>query len=491
MGGLRPRLGHGRRALVLTLAVLLGAVLLVWTALTVAQRAGLVRGGGWPAPHPDRPVVNLTYAVASDLRSATGRERIEFRPDRRICELVWRAWPNKPITASSGNSLVVTQVRLGSPVPFTVQAAGAPQGQPGTLIEVPLPQCVAAGELVAAELDFTVTLGVGTDERTGVSRSGQVAWFGTAFPLLAWERGRGWARDEAVPVIGETATSEDFRLESLRVSAPSGFAVAGVGQLVGTTQDATSGTTTHEYSAEALRDVTVTVGRLDELVRQVDDVQVHLVAPRYPGRLELHVWADQVEAALRRLQAFLGPFPYRDLWVSVLPDQTEGIEFPSAVQLGRLQFPADGYVVTHELAHQYFYALVGNNQAKSPWLDESVTTLVQKVVDDPNQSPPLDGRYPAWVGHRWGQSMAMWRSSGSSADSNYSAAVYSAGPDALLRARRAVGAASFDAALRQYLHDNAHAIATPADFAGAFQELPPVVDALHEAQALSNDTPVP
>lgn len=35
------------------------------------------------------------------------------------------------------------------------------------------------------------------------------------------------------------------------------------------------------------------------------------------------------------------------------------------------QLPA---LVAHELSHQWFYALVGNNQATDPWLDESLAT---------------------------------------------------------------------------------------------------------------------
>jgi aminopeptidase N len=32
-------------------------------------------------------------------------------------------------------------------------------------------------------------------------------------------------------------------------------------------------------------------------------------------------------------------------------------------------------VVAHELAHQWWYGVVGNNQAKEPWLDEGLTTF--------------------------------------------------------------------------------------------------------------------
>jgi hypothetical protein len=46
----------------------------------------------------DRPVVELVFDVREDLRTVSGSEKAVFTPDLRICELVFRAWPNKPIT---------------------------------------------------------------------------------------------------------------------------------------------------------------------------------------------------------------------------------------------------------------------------------------------------------------------------------------------------------------------------------------------------------
>ena len=39
------------------------------------------------------------------------------------------------------------------------------------------------------------------------------------------------------------------------------------------------------------------------------------------------------------------------------------------------------YVVHHETAHQWFYSLVGNDQALDPWLDEALATWAQAVFD--------------------------------------------------------------------------------------------------------------
>jgi hypothetical protein len=102
---------------------------------------------------PQRPVVELSFDVAPDLRSASGRESVVFTPDMRTCELVFRAWPNNPTMAKTGSSLTVTAASVdGRPVTSEISPAGSPPGSPGTLIQLPLARCLEPGQSVRAEL---------------------------------------------------------------------------------------------------------------------------------------------------------------------------------------------------------------------------------------------------------------------------------------------------------------------------------------------------
>ena len=436
----------------------------------------------WPDPSPSRPVVDLTFTVPKDLASVTGTERVEFTPDLDVCELVFRLWPNKPATAKHGNALEITSAVVGGQaVQPVAEPAGAPRGAPGTLVEVPLPSCVEAGTAVTAELGFTLTLGEGTDERVGVARAGDVAWFGTAFPLLAWERGRGWARDPAVAVAGEMATSETFQLRSLDVITASGYQVLGTGDALDTVE--TAGLTTHRFAAPAVRDVTVTVGRLEILHRDVDGLRLHVGAPTSGTRAPLERWTEEVAESISQVVDQLGPPPYEDVWVSVLPDQTGGIEFPGATQFGDISPSRDSWLVTHEVAHLWFYGLVGNNQARDPWLDESFATFVQLVVDDEDSTEPGSGN-PRQAGDL-GMPMSYWATF-DNPSSAYVEGVYVAGGAALLAARLAAGEEQFDDALQRYLTDNAHRVAVPADVEEAFAGLPEVLEVLGEAGAFDD-----
>jgi aminopeptidase N len=483
----RPSVSRPRTSALRQLAVVVACVLLAACTGAPTERAAEVAptprataAAPWPDPPATRPVVDLRFTVPEDLSSVDGTERIAFTPDLRICELVFRLWPNKPFAAIYGNALEVTDVTVdGRAVEPTVVPAGALDGEAGTLLEVPLPSCRGAGTEVTAELDFRLTLGEGTDERVGVAVAGDVAWFATAFPLLAWERGRGWAREPAEWVTGEMATSESFRLRSLEVRAPSGHEVLATGAPAPVDREPTEGRTIHRFSAPAVRDVAVTVGRMDVLHRELDGYRLHVGVPHGGAHGSARGWATQVERAISRVSDRLGPLPYDDVWVSVLHDQTSGIEFPGAIQFGDVSPAEHGPLITHEVAHQWFYGLVGNNQARDPWLDEAFATFVQLLVDGTEARS-------GYVGGEVGRPMAHWADE-PRPDRAYGRHVYRMGGAALLDARRQAGAEAFDAAVGVYLRDNAHRIVVPGDVEAAFAELPKALRVLRRAGALPAD----
>ena len=373
------------------LAIVTAAMLLALTGCTSPGESGESRTGTPMASHSAaslavRPTVTLAYEMADDLRSMTGSETITFNPDARVCEVVLRAWPNKPVLTRAGNGMTVSRVSVdGTSVPLDVQSAGAPAGAFGTLVEAALPACKDAGESLSITADFAVKLGPDTDERMGHASSHDLAWFQTAMPLLAWQAGVGWVRDSAVDMYGESVTSEVFALTDLAVTAPTRFAVAGLGARGETT---TAGArTTHHFSAPATRDVSVMVGTFETTEYFAAGTRVHLSVPDFGELSDRDAWRSQVDASLDALVDYLGPVPYSDLWVNIVPGGSEGIEVSGGVQLGGKGRRVQAWLVTHELAHQWTYGLVGSNQALHPWLDESVTAMIQAVVDDPSRSP--------------------------------------------------------------------------------------------------------
>lgn len=431
---------------------------------------------GRALPRPDRPRVTLAFD-ASRWRAGmvTGTEQVVFHPDKRVCSLVFRLWANKPAITQAGTSTGITSAAVdGLPVRPSYSADGGSPATP-TMATLPLHTCVAAGGSVTARLGFTVTLADDTPERVGRSSVMDIAWLGSAFPLLAWEHGAGWMRDPAVELASESAGSEDFSLH-LSVVAPAGDVVQAVGRQTGPAQVTGSTQELHFLSA-AVRDVVVAVGRFDVRTFSVDGVRAHVAVPAHAAAT-VATWAGLTRAALSGLRTLLGPFPYDDVWVTVVsPDIGGGIEFPGATLIADTKPAETPQVLPHELAHSYFYGLVGNDQGRDPWLDESFATWAASVVIHVPMDRPM-----VRVADPIGEPMAFWQNT-RYPDEDYAENVYWRGPYALQQARKAVGAAKFDAAVRGYVATEAHRIARPVDFERALAGLPKALAILRAAGA--------
>jgi hypothetical protein len=416
-------------------------------------------------PDPDRPVVDLAFSLADDRRTVTGTETVVFTPDLPTGELVFRLVPNGPDATALGNQLTVTAVRGEDVAGGGYEGAGA--AAPGGLYVVPLTDPLAAGESTRVELAFTLRLGGGGFERLGTAQD--VSWWASGAPLLAWEPGVGWARDPFVSLTGETATSPASDT-TISVDAPAALTVLMTGDQDEPTRErgGRRSWTSHEPVA---RDVSVAVGAFVTAEDEVDGVRVTTgVLPgsgRDPARL-----VRATGEAIEELAGRFGAFPYGTLTVPWLPDFGGGIEYPSSILLAS----DDPAVLVHEVAHMWFYGMVGNSQFRDPWLDEAFASYAESVTGDP--AADQVARLLAVEGDVGG-SMSSFPD-----DRRYVTAVYGKGDAMLLTARQQAGAERFDAAVRCYVDAQAWQIATPADVGTALADLPAALTVLQQAGAL-------
>lgn len=161
----------------------------------------------------------------------------------------------------------------------------------------------------------------------------------------------------------------------------------------------------------------------------------------------------------------------------LLPDYGGGIEYPSSI----LQASPSREVLVHEVAHMWFYGMVGNSQFRDPWLDEAFATWAEAVV---NRSSARDLERALGVVGDVGDPMDAFRT-----QQQYGARVYGKGGAALLEARERAGAEEFDAAVRCYVDATAWTVATPDDVAEALADLPGAREVLVEAGALDEGQP--
>jgi Peptidase family M1 domain len=394
-----------------------------------------------PAPPSVLPHYALTVRVAKGLRQADGRLSVKFTPEQATDRVVFRLWPNAPFLASKGAWLTVGNVRVGGATHPVVRS------NPTTLV---VKRAVATGETVVVSMTWRLHLPSGAFDRL---YGGSVARLGSFFPLLAWNPAEGWLTDPPSAIGWETWTSPvaDF---DVKVTAPRGLQVFASGTHVAKGR----------WQAHAVRDFALAVGRFT-VVRGTAAA---------PGRVRLIVAVERrrlasarrflawTQAALESHARRVGPYPWRTFTLVGMDMDHFSYEYPTLVFESTSSPTPPRSDVAHELAHQWFYSLVGNNQARDPWLDEALATwgatrfshTLPQVLTSPLPDP---------VRNQLGQPMSFWDSFeiGVFVDG-----VYTQGVQALASLG---GPEAVDCALRLYATDNAYEIAEPRDLLRALE----------------------
>ena len=399
-------------------------------------------------PDPNRPTYLMDVDVRPDEGVVEGRLTVRFTPDLPTDRLVFRLWPNGPRAAGAGALLEAGPVLLGSNVPAPTE-----QPDPTTLV-VPLPDGLDADQRIEATVPWTLTLPGPAKDRVA-NQDGAVR-LGSFFPILAWEPGVGWTTEPPTAAFAEASTAPvaDY---SYTVNVPAGYQVLASGTL-----------DRGRWVATAHRDVAISAGRFT--------IVEGVAAAPQPVKVRIGVhegidddpnaYLDRVVRSLTDFGARYGAYPYESFSLAVTPGFTGGIEYPGHVMQGPGSI---GRTTPHEVAHQWFYGLVGNDQGRDPWLDEGLASWAEARFEGTLDAFAAKD-IPGDVEGRTGQPMTFWESR----QSSYYRGVYVQGALAL----GALGSpALVDCALRLYVAQQSFAIARPDDLVGALTQVFPDAEA--------------
>lgn len=225
--------------------------------------------------------------------------------------------------------------------------------------------------------------------------------------------------------------------------------IASTGRPVGASADGL----TQDFEAHDVRDFNFTAAPdFKTLAGHSLDGDTDIVV--YSRTLPRALMLDHAQRALRAFEAKLGPYPYPRLTVS---ESSGGVahESPGHIWLSpTLSATRLGELVVHEIAHQWFYALVGNDQPGQPFADESMAEFLGRWFFGDLGGPRSCAR------DRLDKGIGYY-------DGCLYDVIYTQGSTFLAGLKEEMGARTFWAALRHYVAENRFRFGGTADLLNA------------------------
>jgi hypothetical protein len=282
--------------------------------------------------------------------------------------LAFRLFPNKP---SYGSALTFSKLTVGGGDP-----ASEYQSEKTALV-LTLPHWLPCGQSVDVHMEYDVTIPKDNVQGYGTfNYQDGILLLSNFFPLVAVYDAGGWSLSLA-PDYGDPVYAE-ASFFSLEFSAPKGYTVVTSGSTTGK-QDNEDGTVTWSCVSGPMRDMMVVVSdRFESTSTAVGFIRVnsyYLAEHKRSGEQVLGYARD----ALRAYQRSFGLYPFAELDVVEAPIYAGGMEYPGLVMVAEQYYPQGGeyfeFIAAHEVAHQWWYSLVGDDQVNTPWLDESLANF--------------------------------------------------------------------------------------------------------------------
>lgn len=345
-------------------------------------------------------------------------------------------------------------------------------------LTIPLSQPLRPNCTIKLEIDYRLKLPPIRETENG--RWGYLGYSENQVNLGHWLMGLAtytgsgeWYVPPASNVGEQTiALAADYNVNLTVSGTPVGLQVAGPG----TKTRISDGE--WQFELNSSRDFALSLSdRFQKLNSSINGVAVELYFN--PQQQDLNAASQAIEAATRALLLFtdlFGPYPYERL-VIVEGDFPDGMEFTGITFVSEAWFRVwKGIendwltlITVHEVAHQWWYAIIGNDQANAPYLDEALATYSEYLY--------FEEYFPEHMNWWWQFRINTYDSNrpvdskvyNFNASRPYINAVYLRGVKMIDEIRSTLGDDTFFEWLQRYVEDNTGQVANPQTFWGSLE----------------------
>ena len=399
----------------------------------------------------------LKFNIADDMVHITGSETVLYTnaEDITLNEVKFRLFPN-----ILGGEMHVNEVTVDGEVIVPNYTLN------DSLLTVPLKQPLQPKKNITLSMDFNISVPETVELNYGVQAYyDDVLALAHAYPMIAVYDNEGW-NAEIPPQSGDT-TYADMSFFIVSVEAPKGVTLVGSGREISRQENGSRQTV--QYEAGPVRDFYLAASPDYEVFTK----EVNGVTLRFYTRNHLQAGAESaLNVAARAIEVYgkrYAAYPYSELDFVSTPTLALGIEYPGMIAITEwIIAPDHDYLeatIAHEVGHQWFYNLVGNDQLDDPWLDESLTQFatLQYFTDEYGKAGTEGFRSDLEA--RWerieNKNIPVGLPVRDYSDAEYGSIVYGRGAFFFEALRDEMGVEKFDIFMRDYVKGNSWDIATP------------------------------
>jgi len=417
---------------------------------------------------PGATEYRIEFTIEDDFDWIRGHEAVLFTnlEDTPLDVVYFRLYTN----VTGGRSIISNLTVDGEGVETRLEEVDSS-------LRVQLPDRLEPNSSVVLELDFNIEIPREMGDYYGLFGYFEgILVLDTFYPMIPVYDDEGW--NAAVPQINGDLTYNDAAFYLVRVQAPVDLVVVASGVRVQRTVD--DDTQVLTFANGPARDFYLAASeRFTVMSEKVGDTTINSYAfPEWQENSKVVLQSSV--SALRSFNSRFGTYPYSEMDLMSTPMRALGIEYPGAmgIALGLYDpdeifggLPSRVYlesVVAHEIAHQWFYNMVGNDQADEPWLDEALAQYATGLYyQDTYDSSAAESYRSSWYA-RWdrvdGADIPIGLPAGEYEGSEYGAIVYGRGPIFISEMANAMGISVFDDFIKIYTQEYMWDIGTGETF---------------------------
>jgi len=204
--------------------------------------------------------------------------------------------------------------------------------------------------------------------------------FGNWYPIVCTLE-NGEFREDPYYSKGDPFFSEVSNY-SVNITVPSNYQIASTGMSTAV-QNNLDNTKTYKIHEDKIRDFAFVLSdKFEHLVDSVDGIALNYYFyedANASQNLEL------IKDVILTFNDTFGKYPYKSITVTKTGFLHGGMEYPQIVFISDI-LEQESYqeVIVHEIAHQWWYAVVGNDQIRYAWIDEGLSEYSATIFFERN-----------------------------------------------------------------------------------------------------------